>query len=228
METNENEFTLYLQRTVVDMLIEGLYDPEAANLEFLKSRRASVQISQADISVRMLKNQAIRLTGILEYELIRRGVPEQTIYIMSNQHMKLIESAKTAEAVREAFFSVYINLQGTSALSVQRPRMNLNEDMLSYIENATTRKYTLDEMAADLGYNRSYMCGKFKRLTGKTIREYDTECRIKEAKVLLRRTNMALKDIAQRLCFADQSHFQRVFHQKTGVTPQKFRNSGNQ
>lgn len=225
MEHDELEYGFYLQRTVVDKLIEGLYDPMAQNLASLKNRRETLRIENVDIPVKLMKYQAVRLIGILEYELIRQGVPEQTIYVISNRHIQIIDKSKTAEAVREAFYSVYQSLQETSALTARRPHMNLNEDILSYIENSTTKKYTLEEMAADLGYNRSYMCGKFKRLTGKTIREYDTQCRIKEAKVLLRRTDMPLKDIAQRLCFSDQSHFQRVFRRETGVTPQKFRNN---
>jgi AraC family transcriptional regulator len=47
--------------------------------------------------------------------------------------------------------------------------------------------------------------------------------RVERAKVLLGRTGTPLPDVACRCGFADQSHLTRVFRQRVGVTPGRFR-----
>lgn len=68
----------------------------------------------------------------------------------------------------------------------------------------------------------SWVC---KRLSGKTANEIICEEVIKQAKLMLRDNSLSIKQIAERLNFANQSHFGTFFRRHTGVSPCRFRMS---
>jgi len=82
---------------------------------------------------------------------------------------------------------------------------------------------TLQQLADAIGLSRFHFARTFKDTTGTSAHEYVTMQRVERAKVLLQRTRQPLSDIAALCGFADQSHFTRVFGQRVGVTPGKFR-----
>ena len=82
---------------------------------------------------------------------------------------------------------------------------------------------SLQQLADTVGLSRYHCARTFKDTTGTSAHEYVTMQRVERAKVLLQRTRQPLGDIAAVCGFADQSHFTRVFRQRVGVTPGKFR-----
>ncbi|MGN0840252.1 MAG: helix-turn-helix transcriptional regulator [Candidatus Ornithospirochaeta sp.] len=63
----------------------------------------------------------------------------------------------------------------------------------------------------------------FQSELGITIDEYVIECRLREAKSLLKYTDKSLTEISNYLCFSSQSHFQNLFKKHYGITPLKYR-----
>ena len=63
----------------------------------------------------------------------------------------------------------------------------------------------------------------FKASTGATPHAYVIECRIEEAKRLLRETDISLADIALTVGFSSQAHLSTRFRFATGTTPKEFR-----
>jgi AraC family transcriptional regulator len=62
----------------------------------------------------------------------------------------------------------------------------------------------------------------FTQTTGLTPHQYVLRARIKEAKRLLCEGRSTIAGVSLQLGFSDQSHFTRVFHKITGITPRKF------
>lgn len=69
----------------------------------------------------------------------------------------------------------------------------------------------------------TYLFKKFQQELGMSIGAYITQCRLREAKSLLRYTDKSLGEISSYLCFSSQSHFQNVFKKHFGVTPKEYR-----
>ncbi len=93
---------------------------------------------------------------------------------------------------------------------------------IEYIEAHLTADLRLEEMAENAQMS-PYTFGRlFRQTTGLTPHQYLLRARIKEAKRLLREGKSPIADISLQLGFSDQSHFTRVFHKITGVTPKKF------
>lgn len=79
-------------------------------------------------------------------------------------------------------------------------------------------------MLAKLGnISESTFNRRFKKETGKTPIEYLIEVRINHAKIMLRRKNLPVTEIALRCGFSSSAHFTSCFQQRTGHTPSEYR-----
>lgn len=67
---------------------------------------------------------------------------------------------------------------------------------------------------------------RFAEEVGVAPMEYVRALRLRQAEVLLRRTDLSVSDVAGQCGFYDQTHFSRLFRHRTGTTPTAFRLSG--
>lgn len=84
-------------------------------------------------------------------------------------------------------------------------------------------KISRDEVARELGTNRTYLTRDIKKFTGLTFNEYITELRIKYAAKLLTSTNDKLDTVSSIAGFRSRSTFYRAFSAKLGCTPFEYR-----
>ncbi|AFY48217.1 DNA-binding domain-containing protein, AraC-type [Nostoc sp. PCC 7524] len=97
------------------------------------------------------------------------------------------------------------------------------KDAIAYIHEHLDQNLTLDKIATSVHMSSHYFASLFKQSTGFTPYQYVTKCRIEKAKELLRRHELTLVEICQRVGFQNQSHFTRVFRQHTSTTPNAYR-----
>lgn len=99
----------------------------------------------------------------------------------------------------------------------------IKQAKLVIFENMYT-SLSLKEISRTVGLGYSLFRKKFKEYTGVSPAQYQINLRIQEAKEILIRTNLSLKEISHNLGFESQNYFYRQFRQKTGYTPSEFRN----
>lgn len=90
-----------------------------------------------------------------------------------------------------------------------------------YLDARATDKVRLEELAAATGLSRYAVLRAFRRATGLTPHEYQTQLRIARARRLLQ-AGASLPDVALDTGYADQSHFTHAFRQVTGTTPRQY------
>ncbi len=81
------------------------------------------------------------------------------------------------------------------------------------------KTFSGDTLAQACNLNREYFCRVFKKAMGKTPIEYQTECRIRIADLLLKQGNLSIKEISQSVGFEDVSYFSRVYKKIKGIPP---------
>lgn len=81
--------------------------------------------------------------------------------------------------------------------------------------------------ATQLGVCPNYMNVLTRKFLGKSALELISERTVLEIKRMLLRSDFTISEIAYRLGFNELSYFSRFFRLKTGMTPQKFRDSMN-
>jgi AraC-like DNA-binding protein len=82
-------------------------------------------------------------------------------------------------------------------------------------------KLSLAQLAHLSGLDGFQLIRQFKQAFGQTPHAYQIDLRLNRAKQLLRQGE-PLSDVAHRLGFADQAHFQRQFKQRHATTPKNY------
>jgi two-component system response regulator YesN len=100
---------------------------------------------------------------------------------------------------------------------------HINKRVCEYILTHYKKDISLTEMAQFANMSISYFSSWFKRCTGRTLVQYIQEVRIEKAKQLLLETQLKNYEIAERVGFATQPYFIRVFKNVVGVSPNAFR-----
>lgn len=101
------------------------------------------------------------------------------------------------------------------------PKSQLHQ-VIEYIHAHLEQGLTLAELAAVVRMSPNYFASLFKQSTGLTPHQYVIQCRVEEAKRLLRQGKLTIAEIANSLGFAHQSHFNHHFKRLVGVTPKRF------
>jgi AraC family transcriptional regulator len=81
----------------------------------------------------------------------------------------------------------------------------------------------LNEIADQVGVHPVHLARAFRQRYGCSLGEYQRRLRVEHASRQLVATKRSLADIALAAGFADQAHFSRVFKERAGLTPAKFR-----
>lgn len=99
------------------------------------------------------------------------------------------------------------------------------KETIKYVDENFKEKITIDELSFIFGTNRSTLCREFKAATKKSINEYVTDKKLKEAERLLTRTDATITEIAENLNFTCIHYFTAFFKTRTGFSPKEFRTS---
>lgn len=95
--------------------------------------------------------------------------------------------------------------------------------MKDYLDSSLTKKFKLAELCDYVSKSESQAIRIFKKAFGMTPYSYVIKRRIELAKKLLDGTAMTVRDIAERLCFADEYYFSNLFKKKVGISPLAYR-----
>ena len=86
---------------------------------------------------------------------------------------------------------------------------------------------SLDTIAKDFGYSKTYICVLFKKHYNSTFSAKLNEIKILHAKKMLIDTNMSIADISYKLGFESIEYFHRLFKKTCGETPNSYRKNQN-
>jgi len=94
---------------------------------------------------------------------------------------------------------------------------------IDYIHTHLNRDLSLAELAGVINISPTYFASLFKQAMGTSPHQYVIQQRVERAKVMLKRTDLAIADIALQVGFSSQSHLTQQFKRLTGVTPRQVR-----
>ena len=100
---------------------------------------------------------------------------------------------------------------------------HLTREIIAYLKANIHNQLTVDDVARNLSYTKSYLFRQFKKATGDTIMSYFLKLKIDAAKKMLREGKTSVSDIAASLAFDSPNYFSKAFKKVTGRTPLQYK-----
>lgn len=97
-------------------------------------------------------------------------------------------------------------------------------EILNYIDKNFSKQISLDDIARDFYISPYYLARQFKAETGYTVNQYIQQRRLGMAEQRLAFEETPIKEIACECGYSNLKYFYSVFKNKTGHTPNEFRN----
>ena len=110
---------------------------------------------------------------------------------------------------------------------VQRKNRNKQQKLVdntcSYLRERLHEKHMLDDVACEMGTNRSKLAASFKCVIGKGVFEWLRERRMIKAKALLLMTELSIQQVAFEVGFDNCANFSTAFKKQYGISPRQQR-----
>jgi len=159
-----------------------------------------------------------------KYAAIPGGLDIEQTYQLIDTYIQECEKLQTEEAVKNLQYNMPIDF--AKRVAQQKLPSGISQELYScmqFISTHMNEPISATDVVAFSGKSRAYLFKKFQDELGISIGAYITECRLREAKSLLRYTDKPLGEISSYLCFSSQSHFQNTFKKHYGITPAQYR-----
>ena len=110
-----------------------------------------------------------------------------------------------------------------AATEQNRDMDTLMIQLREYIEVHLREEITLEMLAAQAHFNKTYFIKRFKELWGFSPMKYVCNLRLQKAERMLLTTQLPLSQIAGQCGFSSLHYFSRKFNESYGMSPQAFR-----
>ena len=214
--------TYYVEQQILELIRKG--EPEKLN-QFLLSAANAREGKLAETPLRQAKNLFIGFVAMVgKFAAIPGGMDIEQTYQLIDTYIQECEKLQTEESVKNLQYNMPMDF--ARRVAQQKLPEGVSQEVYAAMQFIATHiNEPIGAMAvvAHSGRSRAYLFQKFRDELGVSIGAYITQCRLREAKSLLRYTDKPLGEISSYLCFSNQSHFQNSFKKHFGVTPMAFR-----
>lgn len=97
------------------------------------------------------------------------------------------------------------------------------EHVMSWINHNYATNFTLEELAKMIHLSPYYLSHTFSEETGLTITKYTTVIRIRQACILLKDTNLSVREIGERVGISNYPYFCHLFKKYLQISPLQYR-----
>lgn len=179
--------------------------------------------TMASDTLRQQKNLLICVATLVTRAAIRGGLNREQAFALSDMYIQKAELMTDVLSLTR--LNAQMVLDFTKRVAAEKAGIHhskLIRKARDYVLARIGEGITTEQLAKELGMNRTYLCKLFAEETGLTIHQYVTRIKIEEAKRLMDITPKSIAEIAEYLGFSSQSYFQKVFKKLYGITPGEY------
>lgn len=145
---------------------------------------------------------------------------EELFSILKRLYDIRLQNDMGSEVIKTAYLYEFLGVLARGKADVGRNL--LAERAVGIMETEYHSDITVSDVAAELGFDRSYFSTVFKEYTGVSPYAYLTTIRIKRASDLLTGGNQSVSEIAEAVGI-DPHNFSRIFKREMGISPLDYR-----
>lgn len=141
--------------------------------------------------------------------------------------LKPVNERELAELLRSAIKGLKPQIdEGQKNNAVHMPERM--QKVIAYINDNLANPITREGICQELFISESYLSRTFTKEMGMPLFDYITECRINKAKELLRSTDLTVTAVCTQVGYNYAAYFTKIFKEKTGMTPNQYRERGDE
>jgi AraC-like DNA-binding protein len=119
-------------------------------------------------------------------------------------------------------FAVSLFFSFLTLFKINQPEKCFYTAAIEALES-TSKNVSISSIAKSYNVTTAHFIRLFKKIYGTTPNEYRQNYRISQAVNLLKMTNLSVQDISHQCGFEDSLYFSRIFKNRVGVSPSKYR-----
>jgi len=182
------------------------------------------RITELRVSYKSIQMICIELIGIANRIARESAIDIKEIYNTNDIPYDEMKKHETIIDVKRWIGNVYQRLITLLAGSNMRGKYTEpTTKALEYIWKNYTNDVSLNQTAEYIGVNSSYLSRVFKEDYGMGFAEYLNSIRVKQAKYLIERTDIKLKEVVRQVGFNNYTYFFKVFKMVAGITPIEYK-----
>lgn len=193
----------------------------------LKESVTNKKLDNIEITLNRLFIEMIKPTfsiGICNYaiNLLNNLISSYSSMLKSDINHIRIDDFLFIEDLKEEAENIFKNI----SINLYKKNLKISHEInktKKYIENHFQEQLAIEDIADFIGFNKNYLCTKFKNEMGISIHQYLVSYRIEHAKHLLINTDYSIEYIAFCSGFYNVIYFRTIFKKNTGLTPSIFR-----
>ncbi len=163
----------------------------------------------------------VKRTGSIDYS----ATTSKTVYldelVRLSREPSLVQSAAVKGLQLVYFSDLWAMLERRDMASVEPFKVSRVRQMVS--SRLASPELCVEWLAEILRCHADYLSHLFKRETGMTLTRYINEQRVYQARDMLEKTALSVKEIAVAVGYTDPGYFARVFRQLTMDSPATYR-----
>jgi AraC-like DNA-binding protein len=167
--------------------------------------------------------------AVVHVPAARHAFLEQLFRELAQSARQPMRDKSALAAVQQSLLTLILNEVDSAAaprtLASSSTPPSVVVESLRFIERNCLRPLTLQEVAKAVGRSPAYVTNALSRATGRSAVEWIVSARMAEARRLLLHSDEMVDVIAERVGYADTTHFIRMFRREHGNTPAAWRNA---
>jgi len=100
-------------------------------------------------------------------------------------------------------------------------------EIVQWIKIHIKNNISLKDVAYEFNFSKEYLSRYFKKKMGMSMQEYINYLRISEAKQMICKSDLKIKEISNFLGFIDEKYFLKLFKKYENMTPKQYRSAYN-
>lgn len=212
----QETFVLELS-TMEEMLNQG---KKMDFLSYLK-QRLNDKVYEKRLNDQMLLQAKQEVLQVVYTYLAKRGIQASGLFVdeLSNNLAQ-----KASQSVINMMRWVNYLLEQTFAYENEvKKSYTVIDKIHQYIHEHYRENIGRNEIAAQFFLAPEYLSKMYRKQTGQSLKDYIGEYRIEQAKILLKKRDLRVSEVAEAVGFDNFTYFSTMFKKYTGVTPNQYR-----